>query len=102
MALSNLASIRVPLNLNGSRKTLEEHLVGAASDNLRRELLGLYWKGVKRELRYILKTLRKWQQPEYATLSFREEEENTIYGFENFLNQVSQSSREFAIRYEET
>lgn len=59
----------------------------------------MYWNGVKRELAHILLTLRKWQQPEYASTILSDETDNFIHGFDTFIDQVSETSREFAARY---
>ena len=63
------------------------------------ELQKMYWDGVKRELAHILLTLKKWQQPEYASTILIDEEDDFIHGFDTFVDQVSESSRDFAARY---
>jgi hypothetical protein len=76
--------------------------IGPAQENLRRELLDMYWKGVKRELVHILLTLRRYQQNEYAEIVLVDEKDDFIHGFDTFLDQVSHSSRKFANRYNDT
>ena len=64
------------------------------------ELLDMYWQGVKREVGHILLTLRKWQQQEYKSTTLPDEQDNFIHGFDTFIDQVSESGRDFAARYE--
>jgi soluble cytochrome b562 len=59
----------------------------------------MYWNGVKRELAHILLTLRKWQQPKYASTILSDETDDFIHGFDTFIDQVSETAREFADRY---
>ncbi|KAH8696931.1 hypothetical protein GQ44DRAFT_694414 [Phaeosphaeriaceae sp. PMI808] len=78
-----------------------ERLIGPAKDHLENELLALYWQGVKRELRYILQTLRKWQEPAFAKVSFEEENRaDPNSGFDTFVKQVVLSSRQLASEYD--
>jgi hypothetical protein len=72
---------------------------GSAHDSLLPELQKMYWNGVKRELAHILLTLRKWQQPEYTFTILSDEKDDFIHGFDTFIDQVSETSREFAARY---
>jgi len=73
--------------------------IGDAETYLRQELTSLYWEGVKRELEVILLTLKKWQEPEYSSVVLDDEKEKFVHGFDTFIDQVSQESRAFAIRY---
>ena len=73
--------------------------IGDAGTYLLQELTSLYWEGVKRELEVILLTLKKWQEPEYSSVVLDDEKEKFVHGFDTFIDQVSQESREFAIRY---
>lgn len=75
------------------------HPIGPAADCLPPELEDLYWEGVKNELEVILFTLRKWQQPKYSSVALDDEADHFIHGFDTFIDQVSQESRAFAIRY---
>ena len=75
--------------------------VGPAEAHLHRALLDMYWSGVKRELAHIVLTLKKWQQPEYAETVVPDEQDDFIHGYDTFLDQVSQTSRDFAHRYNE-
>jgi hypothetical protein len=59
----------------------------------------LYWDGVKAELENIVRTLKAWQQPEFADVSIEDEDDDLIHGFDTFLDSVSQQSRAHAIRY---
>jgi hypothetical protein len=78
-----------------------ERLIGPAKDHLENELLAIYWQGVRRELRYILQTLRKWQEPAFAKVSFEEENvAGLASGFSTFVDQVVLSSRQLASAYD--
>jgi len=72
---------------------------GPVEETLFPELQTMYWDGVKRELAHILLTLKKWQQPEYASTILVDEKDDFIHGFDTFVDQVSESSRDFASRY---
>ncbi|KAH8587283.1 hypothetical protein B0O99DRAFT_556899 [Bisporella sp. PMI_857] len=76
-------------------------VIGDAETHLLQELTSLYWEGVKRELEVVLLTLKKWQEPEYSSVVLDDEEEKFIHGFDSFIDQVSQESRAFAVRYGE-
>ncbi|KAI9158135.1 hypothetical protein HJFPF1_06125 [Paramyrothecium foliicola] len=74
--------------------------IGLAVAYLQHEMLKMYWDGVKRELPYIILTLRKWQTHEvYRGTTLPDEENHLIHGFDTFLDQVSHSSRNFSKRY---
>ncbi|RGP80189.1 hypothetical protein FLONG3_1723 [Fusarium longipes] len=73
--------------------------VGSGKDHLLSELENLYWDGVKAELENIVRTLKVWQQSEYAQVSIEDEDDDHIHGFDTFLDQVSQEARAHAIRY---
>ncbi|KAI4261388.1 MAG: hypothetical protein L6R42_003411 [Xanthoria sp. 1 TBL-2021] len=60
------------------------------------ELQSLYWGGVRRELAQMILTLQEWQQPQYSTLELEEESNSQVEGYDHFVDQVSESSREFA------
>jgi hypothetical protein len=60
----------------------------------------MYWAGVKRELGHIILTLKKWQTSEYASTILVDEEDDFLHGFDTFVDQVSETSRGFAERYE--
>jgi hypothetical protein len=74
-------------------------LIGSAEDSLLSELQKMYWEGVRYELEVILFTLKKWQQPEYSSILLDYKTDDFIHGYDTFINQVSQESRAFAIRY---
>ncbi|KAE8420152.1 hypothetical protein BDV36DRAFT_307202 [Aspergillus pseudocaelatus] len=76
--------------------------IGPGKAHLLQELEALYWTGVENELENIIRTLKIWQQPEYAHISISDENDNNIHGFDTFLDQVCQEARAFAIRYGET
>jgi len=77
-----------------------EREIGLAKDHLENELLALYWQGVRRELRYILQTLKKWQEPAFAKVSFEENYAGLASGFNTFVDQVVLSSRQSASAYD--
>jgi hypothetical protein len=66
---------------------------------LLQEIEKLYWNGVRRELIEIILTLKTWQHNDFAKLALRDETDREIYGFDTFLDQVNESSRDFALRY---
>jgi hypothetical protein len=74
---------------------------GPVSSSLLSEMQRMYWDGVKRELGHMILTLRKWQTPEYAAAILPDEEDDFLHGFDTFVDQVSELSREFAERYGE-
>ncbi|KAM5353712.1 hypothetical protein ACJ41O_000362 [Fusarium nematophilum] len=69
--------------------------IGPAAIHLENELQKMYWKGVERELPYLLLTMRRWQSREDSSTLLPDEEDAHIHGYDTFLDQVSQSSREF-------
>ncbi|RBR23899.1 uncharacterized protein FIESC28_03209 [Fusarium coffeatum] len=75
--------------------------VGSGKDHLLSELESLYWDGVRTELENIVRTLKVWQQPEYAQVTIQDEDDDHIHGFDTFLDQVSHEARAHAIRYGE-
>ncbi|KAI4139912.1 MAG: hypothetical protein L6R39_006050 [Caloplaca ligustica] len=44
-------------------------------------------------------TLREWQKPKYSSLELEEESNGQVEGYEHIIDQVSQSTREFARKY---
>ena len=73
--------------------------VGSGKDHLLSELESLYWDGVRTELENIVRTLKVWQQPEYAQVTIQDEDDDHVHGFDTFLDQVSHEARAHAIRY---
>jgi hypothetical protein len=59
----------------------------------------MYWAGVKQEIINILLTLAKWRQPVYSSTVFNDETDTLVHGFDTFMDQVSESAREFAVGY---
>ena len=54
--------------------------IGLAAAYLQHEMMEMYWAGVKRELPYILLTLRKWQtREEYSGTVLPDEENHLIH-----------------------
>jgi hypothetical protein len=74
-------------------------LVGPAKEKLQDQLEQLYWEGIKGELENLVRALKAWEQPEFAAVASEDELDDHIHGFDTFLDQVSQESRAFAIRY---
>ena len=73
---------------------------GVSPHHILGRLETLYWQGVRGELENILITSKHWQQPCHQSVTVpAEEEEDSIHGFDTFIDQVSQESRAFATRY---
>ena len=66
---------------------------------LLQELQRLYWNGVRRELIEIIFTLKTWQHADFDKVALTDETDQEIYGFDTFLDQVIESSRDFALHY---
>lgn len=73
--------------------------IKSSKENLLEEMLRMYWNGVSRELEHIIMSLSNWQHNRFSAVVLEEEEDDIICGYETFLDQVSESSRAFAIRY---
>ena len=63
-------------------------------------LQSLYWDGVRRELTQMILTLQEWQKPQYTKVKLKEETNLPVEGFEHFVDQVSEASRDFAWKYD--
>lgn len=68
---------------------------------LLREVKKMYWSGVRRELIDIIFTLKTWQHEDFAQVVLSDETDQEVYGFDTFLDQVNESSRDFALLYGE-
>ena len=66
---------------------------------LLQELQQIYWNGVRRELIEIIFTLKTWQHADFDKVALSDETDQEIYGFDTFLDQVIESSRDFALHY---
>jgi hypothetical protein len=86
-------------NVSDAAQKAPRDLVGPAALHLHRKLQEMYWDGVKRELKHIVLTLKKWQLPEYASTLLPDENDHFIHGYDTFLDQVSQSTWKFAQRH---
>jgi len=73
--------------------------IANATEALLPELEKIYWNGVERELRDIILTFKTWQQPPFKTIVLEDEKDDEIYGFDTFIDQVNESSRELAVMY---
>ncbi|KAF5613117.1 uncharacterized protein FSUBG_847 [Fusarium subglutinans] len=94
-----LAASSLPSSHITSAPDISWTRVGPGKDHVLSELESLYWDGVKAELENIVRTLKAWQQPEFAQVSIEDEDDDLIHGFDTFLDSVSQQSRAHAIRY---
>ncbi len=84
---------------DGNKKKLDWAEIGAAQDVLLLELQAMFWDGVQRELKDMIRTLREWRSEELKDVRLEDEKNETIYGFDTFIDQVIESSREFSIQY---
>ncbi|KAH7128561.1 hypothetical protein B0J11DRAFT_567153 [Dendryphion nanum] len=82
---------------HGKKKEWKE--IDNAAVALLPEVQKLYWNGVERELRDIISTLKAWEQLDPDGVTLEEEKSDEIYGFDTYIDQVSESSREFADLY---
>lgn len=73
--------------------------IGDAELNLLKELENLYWTGVEQELRSILFAIKDLQRPEFSHIELEDEKDDFIHGFDTFVDQVCEESREFANDY---
>ena len=71
----------------------------SSKEALTEEIYSLYWDGVRRELAQMILTLQEWQNPQFEHVKLEEEEKLQIEGFEHFVDQVSEGSRDFASKY---
>jgi hypothetical protein len=78
--------------------------IKSAEDRLLEEMLRMYWSGVLREVEGIILDLSVWQKSRLSSVVLEEEKkgEDVVSGYETFLEQVSESSRAFAVRYGKT
>lgn len=70
--------------------------IGEAKDHLLNELEQLYWIGVEQALESIVITLKAWQSHKLNKITLPDESDNFIHGFDTFIDQVSEESRQFA------
>jgi hypothetical protein len=82
---------------SGSKREWEK--IPNAQEALLPELQKMYWNGIRRELIRIILTLKAWQHSDFRDMELKDENDNEIYGFDTFLDQVNESSREFALQY---
>lgn len=75
--------------------------IGDAAATLMPELQKMYWSGVERELKEVVSTLKAWQQADPDGVLLDDGDDDEIYGFDTFIDQVSESSRAFAVLYGE-
>ena len=70
-----------------------------AQQALLQEVQQLYWNGVRRELTDIIFTLKRWQHEDFEKVALSDENDQEIIRFDTFLDQVNESSRDFALEY---
>lgn len=102
--MSRLKNIFLPLRTPSQSHITEQadapwSPLGRGKYVLLPELEKLYWEGVRRELENIIRTLKIWQSAEFADVCVADEEDDFVHGFDTFLDQVTEESRAFAIRY---
>lgn len=93
-------SVSQSISISSTPSLKWDQIQGPVQENLFPELQKIYWNGVRRELAHILLTLRQWQQPNFASTILADEEDDFIHGFDTFVDQVSEKSRDFAERYD--
>lgn len=103
-ALPVLGKVPAASSSSGSHVTdapeIERVLIGPAANHLHDAMMQMYWAGVRRELPYIILTLRRWRtREEFSKIVLLDEEDIYIHGYDTFLDQVSHSSRKFGDRY---
>ncbi|RGP77134.1 hypothetical protein FLONG3_4649 [Fusarium longipes] len=69
--------------------------IGPADQYLENELLKMYWQGVERELPRLLLAFHQWQSGKETSFLLPDEQDNHIHGYDTFLDQVSDISRQF-------
>jgi hypothetical protein len=69
--------------------------IGPAGQHLQNELLKMYWQGVEHELPYLLLIFHHWQSGKETSGLLPDEEDDHIHGYDTFLDQVSDISRQF-------
>ena len=90
------------LSTKSEKTTITEpewRLLGSAEDSLLSQLQSMYWAGVGSELLNIIDTLKDWQQQKLPSSTEQDELDDFIHGFDTFVDQVSESSRDFATKY---
>ena len=71
-------------------------LIGEAEGYLLAELEQLYWMGVEQELESVILTLKTWQSVKLSEVTLEDESDDFVHGFDTFIDQVSDESRQFA------
>jgi len=71
----------------------------STKDALLSRLLGLYWAGVRREIKHILLSLIELQELGQSQFERENEGRDIVCGFETFIDQISLSSRQHAEEY---
>ena len=64
-----------------------------------RQMRDMYWLGVKEEITEMIISLAEWQSTRYKGVELEDERDDNIHGFDNFVDQISQSSRDYASEY---
>jgi hypothetical protein len=85
---------------NQTQSGLTWEPVGPSQDYLLGELEKLYWQGAKAEIENVIDTLRTWQGDSFRSAAATAmESPDALEGYDSFLNNVSQWSREYAEMY---
>jgi hypothetical protein len=63
------------------------------------QLGAMFWDSVRCELKEIIRTLRGWHGVNLNDVEWKDEGNGEIYGFDIFIDQVSESLREFLVEY---
>ena len=59
----------------------------------------MYWSGVEEEITQMVLSLAEWQSARFKGIELPDEHDDNIHGLDTFVDQVSQSSREYASDY---
>ncbi len=97
--MARLSGIRLPRSNITAATDASWTSLGPGNAALLPELEELYWEGVRGELENIIWTLKTWQKPEFSDVTVADEQDDFDHGFDTFIDQVTEESRAFALRY---
>jgi hypothetical protein len=78
----------------GSTKPWTE--IESTPDNLLEQMLELYWIGVRQELANMILTLHAWSDEGLSSVVLPDEEDLSVYGYDEFIDQVCEVPRYMA------
>ena len=78
----------------GPKQPWEE--IDSSPESLVEQMLELYWIGVQVELNNIILTLNAWLEGPLSTVSIPGETEDSIDGYDTFIDQVCEAPRVLA------